>query len=583
MSDFSNKKIDKILTRFFELCDLDGQNLESYVNKVCDELDRNANECEEVSLGNESIIYNNWINSDVTYLPSGERSKGFKLDRQVIIEFLTTAFTKKNKFYELKDKFFSNTLSTEEKNYLIGKVEGYLVAINLFPAIYFGPSCEDEKRKQIFGYGSLNSAGQTLNLSELKGQNVARCIEKASTVNALLNFLGYDSSLVLSDASLGEETTGHAYCLIDLDDKYKILDPTFIYADQNKKGNVYIFDLDEKNEKCEFDPKTIGGEGYKVVYDFPFDKIKKHKIESKDSVEKKGGTLMYDKNLSEKDISAIIDDLRRDGANPASFRECHNMYELLYRKRKADFDTTFGEIEKAVRQDPTLLDCPEFSFKYSLCERLDYDCASNYDVVARLANIKRASRNLEFMQKFISMDPDTRKNSYEHFEGSHISVLSDIEEIRKANLEENNKEIGLLDSKVATCVRNIQIARRDNPKAISSYQENLAELLESLYLRKKFNIDMKVKQSGLDMPDDFAALNDDNVYVKGVSARIDNIKKLDKIVDSMLEVKKTETVLKENEAVIQQTQQQPVLQQPTLEQPLVFEDYNSYTTTGRLR
>ena len=58
--------------------------------------------------------------------------------------------------------------------------------------MYFGNEYNEELRKEIFGYGSLNSIGKTLNIESLKGKNVARCIEKSGGFNGIANFMGID-------------------------------------------------------------------------------------------------------------------------------------------------------------------------------------------------------------------------------------------------------------------------------------------------------------------------------------------------------------------------------------------------------
>jgi hypothetical protein len=86
--------------------------------------------------------------------------------------------------------------------------------IDLYQTLYFGDGYDELKRKEIFGYGKLNSIGETLQIDELKNQGVARCIEKSACCNALSNFLGLDSSLVLSDASLNNSNEKVRTCIL---------------------------------------------------------------------------------------------------------------------------------------------------------------------------------------------------------------------------------------------------------------------------------------------------------------------------------------------------------------------------------
>ena len=245
------------MEEFFKILSLDDKEIDTYINNKLNALNTDNN-YEEISLSdNGGDIYQNWINTDSTYLPSGMRSKGFKIDFQFIKEFIK----------DVKEKFSKIPIDRLRKKLNEDTLIKYF---NMYIISYFGGEYNETKRKEIYGYGSLNSIGETLNISNLKGLNVARCIEKSAALNEILNFLGIDSSLVLSDAN----NVGHAYCLVKTNGKYLIVDPNFYGQDINGKGVLYIFEINPHDKLCSFDPSVFGdNESLKVIYNFPSERI----------------------------------------------------------------------------------------------------------------------------------------------------------------------------------------------------------------------------------------------------------------------------------------------------------------------
>ena len=183
------------MNRMFEILLLEEDKIDYYINARLSEL--NVDDIyEDVSLSDDGNIYPGWINTNTMYLPSGNRSKGFKIDKQFIKDFII----------DTKDKFGKIPLEKLKERLTEDTIIKWF---NMYVIMYFGEKYDERKRKEIYGYGSLNSIGQSLDVSALKGLNVARCIEKASGLNQILNFLNIDSSLVLSEAN----GIGHAYCL----------------------------------------------------------------------------------------------------------------------------------------------------------------------------------------------------------------------------------------------------------------------------------------------------------------------------------------------------------------------------------
>lgn len=173
------------MNEVLKICSLSEEELNKYISEKIVMLNHDSNK-REISF-DKDIIWD-WINLESTYLPSHNRSKGFKIDETFIYEFI----------YYLKNSFGK---FPKEKLEIAFDNEKLLKLLNIYIITYFGPDYNENLRKQIYGYGSLNSIGETINISELKGLNVSRCIEKSSALNTILNLLDFNSGLVLSDAN----------------------------------------------------------------------------------------------------------------------------------------------------------------------------------------------------------------------------------------------------------------------------------------------------------------------------------------------------------------------------------------------
>ena len=294
------------------------------------------------------------------------------------------------------------------------------------------------------------------------------------------------------------------------------------------------------------------------------------------------GALMYDKSLTEDQITDMMRELLKNSANADSRKEYKDMNEFLYRKKKSSLDASFRIIEKRVKEDPTLLDYPIFSAKYVEYERLSYDCAINTDVVSRLSRIRKASREIDFMLSFVGKSLSEREENFEHFEGCHEHALEEINSSRKEYAVDNAEEIRLIESEISLIMKRIQKVKRENPAEVAAYQSHLVQKLETLYLRKQYSLDVRTRQLDIELPADYEALNDDNIYVRNVATRLANIKDLEKKLDDIVDMKKTENILKENETAVKETVT-PVIEAKPVEKPIEFTDYANYTTTGRIR
>ena len=96
-----------------------------------------GNNYEEVSLSDTGgEIYQNWINTDTAYLPSGMRSKGFKIDFQFIKEFIK----------DVKEKFGKIPVDRLVENLNEDKLIKYF---NMYIISYFGVEYNETKRIYI--------------------------------------------------------------------------------------------------------------------------------------------------------------------------------------------------------------------------------------------------------------------------------------------------------------------------------------------------------------------------------------------------------------------------------------------------
>lgn len=184
-----------------KILSLEENELESYVRDKCKELNSKSIEKEFSLNAGEQNVNRGWINQNSTYLPSGNRSKGFKISNSFLLDYC---------------QYLRSTLGKIDTKKLEENLTDckLLHMIDLYQTLYFGDGYDEVKRKEIFGYGNLNSIGESLQIEELKNQGVARCIEKSACFNALSNFLGLDSSLVLSDASLNNSNDKVRTCIL---------------------------------------------------------------------------------------------------------------------------------------------------------------------------------------------------------------------------------------------------------------------------------------------------------------------------------------------------------------------------------
>lgn len=301
------------MEELIKILNINDYDIEQYVESRIAVLNSLHNGVEEVSL-TDGEIYQGWINTDVPYWASGNRSKGFKLTKQFYIDFCN----------DIKQAFKNFDINVVKSKFNSDRLMQW---INLYLSNYFGETCNDTLRKEIFGYGDLNSIGETLNVEILKGKNVARCIEKSGGLNGLANFMGIDSSLILSEATFKNTTAGHAYCLISENGKYKIYDPNFFASNSIGKRVPFIFDFDTNNadKKITFNPSELGAiDSTDIEYNFPWSKLnrvtkspssKKITITSKDiaNADKEEALSTSDTGSKKDFFNRLLDKFKRKG------------------------------------------------------------------------------------------------------------------------------------------------------------------------------------------------------------------------------------------------------------------------------
>ena len=252
------------MEELIKMLNLDESEIDSYIDRRLGELNLNENYVDILLDGDTGNIYSNWVNSDTTYRPYGYDSKGFKVDKKFIVDMISIIRGTFNNFSidSIKNSF------TEDKLILWLNIQ--------IPSYFydFDGSYVQSKKEKIFnniGHINLNNISTAINLSDLKKQDVAECLEKSAALNAILNFLGIDSSLVVAYAN----DIGHAYCLVKMSNGYSIVDPSHFGKISETKHIQYVFKVDPSNSSFTFDPKEYGdvSNAPKLEYVFPCEKF----------------------------------------------------------------------------------------------------------------------------------------------------------------------------------------------------------------------------------------------------------------------------------------------------------------------
>lgn len=114
--------------------------------------------------------------------------------------------------------------------------DSIMKAVYMATKDFFGgiENVDGEKRKKY--YLHLGDMGKEGKVSDLKGKNIAACVERAALSQNLLHLLGIDSVYKTSQVKNAESTEVHAYNLVAYEGKYYIFDATIPRIDE--KGEI---------------------------------------------------------------------------------------------------------------------------------------------------------------------------------------------------------------------------------------------------------------------------------------------------------------------------------------------------------
>lgn len=113
-----------------------------------------------------------------------------------------------------------------------------IYALSEYFGNHFGTQ-NTEARNREFYSDHTTADSETINLSELKGKNLAVCAEKATVAHNYLKFLGIDSHVVFSNnCKLGDSTDGHAYVIFATKNGRFIFDPTNPILVEDNEGKI---------------------------------------------------------------------------------------------------------------------------------------------------------------------------------------------------------------------------------------------------------------------------------------------------------------------------------------------------------
>ena len=398
----------------YEIFNLQPEEIDSYVNlRICelDEKDEYKKIVDYISIEDDGIIFSGWKNMETRYLPFDVGDNGFKVDKKFIKDFIT--FLKDNYGNISKDKL--KKILTEEK----------LVEIcNLYIIQYFGIGSNNEELKKKY-------ENESINLSDLKGLKVSSSLEKSAGLNSILNFLGIDSSLVTSKVN----DEAHAYCLIKKDEKYKIVDPSYIKKSTEGKAIQYIFEIDPNSNNITFDPSKYGKlkNPVKINYNFP----SKYLTETKEEPGKYNyGFPVSITNFSEEEKKAAIKDFAE--GSPL-LEECLSTIINDLGTETAACCRGFHEIEdpKKFIEDYLFLNKLDFlAFSRCLCAPyISFKETNDEKIYSRLSNELINNPNVELNDKSIFFYG-------ENWEQTMTQFLEDIKGEKKDNQDALVEKIG---------------------------------------------------------------------------------------------------------------------------------------------
>lgn len=212
----SGKEGNVIRQNIFELIDRGDK---SWIKDRLNEVKKDQDTSTEILFLSKDIV--DFI-SDKTEIHPNMMFDGFLMDDNSVYETMV------------------DTLIDWKKKYGKSAAESMPQAILATVCEYFGnyQTYKGKERKEFY-----MDKSKSFSISELKGKEIAECIEKAALTHNILKFLGYDTELVLGHLS-GEDNVKepHAYNLIKGKKGTFLLDitnPIYVY-DENDKFIAYV-------------------------------------------------------------------------------------------------------------------------------------------------------------------------------------------------------------------------------------------------------------------------------------------------------------------------------------------------------
>lgn len=113
-----------------------------------------------------------------------------------------------------------------------------MYALSEYFGNHFGTQSTEARNREFYS-DHTTADSETINLSELKGEKIAVCAEKATVAHNYLKFLGIDSHVVFSNnCKLGDSRDGHVYIIFSTTNGRFIFDPANPILVEDNEGKI---------------------------------------------------------------------------------------------------------------------------------------------------------------------------------------------------------------------------------------------------------------------------------------------------------------------------------------------------------
>ena len=193
------------------------------IDEVLDEMGRNCNE-------------NGFFPDDyVVKVDAGNGGHSFKLDdRSIYYNFFDT-------YKLMQDKYVDKSPNLLYRNAIINTVQNYFGEYNGNHELR--QSLTEEK--QVFYDDKDDFEFVSPSISKQKGLGCAQCVERASVAHNLFLLGGYESYYVHTSSVKFKDSDdkGHAFCFVNFDDSFKMLDISMKRSPGFEKGENPVEDI----------------------------------------------------------------------------------------------------------------------------------------------------------------------------------------------------------------------------------------------------------------------------------------------------------------------------------------------------